>query len=46
MLYRVVDDHSGIAYQEYHVVYGEDVLVALRFLFQAMARKGLEHGSR
>lgn len=39
MLYSVVDDRSGVAYQEYHCVYGEDVEAALRFLFNAMAPK-------
>lgn len=39
MLYSVVDDRSGLAYQEYHGVYGEDVEAALRFLFTAMAPK-------
>ena len=39
MLYSVVDDRSGAAYQEYHGVYGEDVEAALRFLFNAMAPK-------
>lgn len=39
MLYSVVDDRSGMAYQEYHGVYGEDVEAALRFLFNAMAPK-------
>jgi len=39
MLYSVVDDRSGVAYQEYHVVYGEDVEAALRFLYHAMASK-------
>jgi hypothetical protein len=33
MLYSVVDDRSGVAYQEYHCVYGEDAETALRFLF-------------
>jgi hypothetical protein len=42
MLYSVVDDRSGVAYQEYHGVYGEDVEAALRFLFAAMAPKGEE----
>ena len=37
MLFSVVDDRSGVAYQEYHCVYGEDVESALRFLFNAMA---------
>ncbi|MDB9513926.1 IS481 family transposase [Kamptonema animale CS-326] len=39
MLYSVVDDRSGVAYQEYHSVYGEDVEAALRFLFAAMSPK-------
>jgi hypothetical protein len=39
MIYSVVDDRSGVAYQEYHGVYGEDVEAALRFLFNAMAPK-------
>ncbi|WP_036254333.1 IS481 family transposase [Methylobacter sp. BBA5.1] len=39
MLYSVVDDRSGAAYQEYHCVYGEDVEAALRFLFAAMSPK-------
>lgn len=42
MLYSVVDDRSGVAYQEYHVVYGEDVSAALRFLFRAMTPKDVE----
>ena len=42
MLYSVVDDRSGVAYQEYHGVYGEDVEAALRFLFAAMAPKDVE----
>jgi len=42
MLYSVVDDRSGAAYQEYHGVYGEDVEAALRFLFAAMAPKAAE----
>ncbi len=37
MLYSLVDDRSGVAYQEYRCVYGEDVEAALRFLFNAMA---------
>ena len=40
--YSVIDDRSGVAYQEYHCVYGEDVEAALRFLFAAMAPKALE----
>ena len=39
MLYSVVDDRSGVAYQEYRCVYGEDVEGALRFLFNAMTAK-------
>jgi hypothetical protein len=42
MLYSVVDDRSGVAYQEYHVVFGEDVEAALRFLYRAMAVKEIE----
>lgn len=40
MLYSVVDDRSGVAYQEYRCVYGEDAESALRFLYNAMAAKG------
>lgn len=43
MLYSIVDDRSGVAYQEYHCVYGEDVVAALKFLFNAMAPKSDEH---
>ena len=39
MLFSVVDDRSGVAYQEYRCVYGEDAESALRFLFNAMASK-------
>jgi hypothetical protein len=39
MLFSVVDDRSGVAYQEYRCVYGEDVEAALRFLFNAMTAK-------
>jgi hypothetical protein len=39
MLFSVVDHRSGVAYQEYRCVYGEDVESALRFLFHAMAEK-------
>ena len=39
----VVDDRSGVAYQEYHGVYGEDVVAALRFLFAAMTPKSPEN---
>jgi hypothetical protein len=37
MLFSVVDDRSGVAYQEYRCVYGEDAESALRFLFNAMS---------
>ena len=39
MLFSVVDDRSGVNYQEYRCVYGEDTESALRFLFNAMAPK-------
>jgi hypothetical protein len=39
MLFSVVDDRSGVAYQEYRCVYGEDVVAALRFLFNTMSEK-------
>jgi len=39
MLFSVVDDRSGVCYQEYRCVYGEDVSAGLRFLFNAMAPK-------
>jgi hypothetical protein len=39
MLFSVVDDRSGVAYDEYRCVYGEDAESALRFLFNAMAPK-------
>ena len=39
MLFSVVDDRSGVCYQEYRCVYGEDVEAALRFLFNAMTSK-------
>jgi hypothetical protein len=42
MLYSIVDDRSGVAYDEYHVVYGEDVEAALRFLFNAMSPKNID----
>ncbi|MCY4325994.1 MAG: IS481 family transposase [Rhodobacteraceae bacterium] len=38
-LFSVVDDRSGVAYQEYRCVYGEDAESALRFLFNAMSAK-------
>lgn len=36
MIYSIVDDRSGVCYQEYRNVYGEDTEAALRFLFNAM----------
>lgn len=39
MLFSVVDERSGVTYQEYRCVYGEDAESALRFLFNAMAPK-------
>ena len=42
MLYSVVDDRSGVCYQEYRCVYGEDAESALRFLFNAMSEKKIE----
>lgn len=39
MLFSVVDDRSGVTYQEYRCVYGEEAEAALRFLFNAMAPK-------
>ena len=39
MLFSVVDDRSGVGYQKYQCVYGEDAESALRFLFNAMAVK-------
>jgi hypothetical protein len=42
MLFSVVDDRSGVAYQEYHCAYGEAAEVALQFLFNAMAPKADE----
>ncbi len=39
MIASVVDDRSGVMYQEYHYVYGEDAMTALKFLFNAMASK-------
>jgi len=37
MLYSVVDDRSGVCFQEYRSVHGEDAGNALRFLFNAMS---------
>jgi transposase InsO family protein len=39
MLLGVIDDRSGVKYQEYHYCYGEDVLTALKFLFNAFSVK-------
>jgi hypothetical protein len=39
MLFSVVDDRSGVCYQEYHCVYGEDAESALRFLYNARHQK-------
>jgi hypothetical protein len=38
-LFSVVDDYSRVNYQEYHLVYGEEVEAGLLFLFRAMAPK-------
>lgn len=43
MLFSVVDDRSGAAYQEYRCVYGEDAASGLRFLFK---RHGAQGGRR
>lgn len=42
MLFSVVDDRSGTAFQQYRCVHGEDVESGLRFLFDAMASKAGE----
>lgn len=42
MLFSAVDDRSGVSYQEYRCVYGEDAASALKFLFNAMSAKSLE----
>jgi len=39
MLFSTVDDRSGVVYEEYRCVFGEEVEAALRFLFAAMAPK-------
>ena len=39
MLFSAVDDRSGVVYDEYRCVYGEDAESALGFLFNAMAPK-------
>jgi hypothetical protein len=33
MLFGVANDRSGVAYDEYRCIYGEDVESALHFLF-------------
>ena len=43
ILASVVDDRSGMIYQEYHLSEGENVLMALRFLFNAMSPKSQKH---
>ena len=44
MLYSVVDDRSGVSYQEYHLVQGEDVLAALQFFYRACSAKDVSTG--
>lgn len=39
LLASIVDDRSGVVYQEYFSSAGENALMALRFLFNAMASK-------
>lgn len=39
MLFSVVDDCSGVVYQEYYCVYGEDVEMVFCFLFNLMVLK-------
>lgn len=46
MLFSIVDDRSGVTYQEYRCVYGEEVEAALRFLFNAMASKAPDEQGR
>ncbi len=38
-LLSVVDDYSRVNYQEYHLVYGEEVEAGLLFLFHAFSPK-------
>jgi hypothetical protein len=45
MLFSAVDDRSGVVYDEYRCVYGEDAESALRFLFNAMSPKPPEAGA-
>ena len=39
MILGIVDDCSGVKYQEYHECDGEDLMVALKFLYNAMSAK-------
>lgn len=39
MLFSVTDDRSGVCYQDYDVVFGEELEAVLRFLYRAMAPK-------
>lgn len=43
LLASVVDDRSGMTYQEYQLSEGENVLMALRFLFNAISQKSQKH---
>jgi transposase len=43
ILASIVDDRSGMMYQEYHLSKGENVSMALQFLFNAMAPKSQKH---
>ena len=43
MLFSVVDDRSGVAYQEYRCVYGEDVESACAFCSTRCARRTTSH---
>jgi len=43
LLASIVDDRSGMIYQEYHLSEGENILMALRFLFNAMSPKPQKH---
>lgn len=38
-LFSVVDDYSRVNYQEYHLVYGEEIEAGLLFLFRAFSPK-------
>jgi len=39
MLFSAVDDRSGVVYDEYRCIYGEEAEAALRFLFNAIAKR-------